>query len=263
MLNEELLRSTFATMIHDIQAPPVPLPEIRARIDRLAVKPRVASSSLGFGAAAAALIVFAICLFPAATLGLVETVIVAGYDAAHRLIGWTPPSVPVPKVLESQIASQSGTFAAAQSRANFTIVPPAGIPRDARLNQIKTTLTMVFAKNARSWSKGPAVVTFSYRRSEGHLFSLMAEAYDPRTGPPPKYIFLAKDLPSGRVALTKYAHFAWRNGDQVMSVTSDENINAEEIGAIESAMHGVPLAEADPADRRTGTVVKKYYLTGP
>jgi hypothetical protein len=55
----------------------------------------------------------------------------------------------------------------------------------------------------------------------------MADDFDPRTGAPPKYIFNADEI--GRNGLPKrYRNFAWRNGNQEVSILDDANINSSD-----------------------------------
>jgi hypothetical protein len=89
----------------------------------------------------------------------------------------------------------------------------------------------------------------------------MADDYDPRTGLPPKYIFNADEI--GPDGLPKrYRNFAWRNGNQEMSIVADATISAAEIEAMRVAMHGIPLQLATTrAELNAGSIVKKYGVS--
>jgi hypothetical protein len=134
------------------------------------------------------------------------------------------------------------------------------LPPDVVSAKIQINEGLTYAKATRQWSTGPVVVWFTYQLSGGRTLQLLAEPYDPRTGPPPKYMFDGEDLPHGRVALTRLEHFAWRNGDQLMSATAGGGVTAREIEAIRDAMHGRELAAWVPGQPNAETIERRYRL---
>ena len=146
------------------------------------------------------------------------------------------------------------SLAKAEAKVSFHVVPPAGVPSDARLEEIATVGVLVYDKRQKLWSKDWPALSFTYRRTDGREFGLMAERDDARTGPPSNHMWLAEDLPGGKVALTKYARFSWVNGDQMMSVTTD-GLTAAEIEAIRAAMHGQPVVH-----NATESIERRYTL---
>jgi hypothetical protein len=174
-----------------------------------------------------------------------------------QLLQWAPPP-PAPKSVDSAIASHTVNLREAQRLVRFQIIPPTGLPRDAVLESIVATPVAVYSNVTHSWGVGPPTLTFSYWRAGGRKFSLLADDYDLRTGPPPKYIFNADEIgPNGLPK--RYRNFAWRNGNQEISILEDANINSSEIRAIRTAMHGAPLRFATTrAELNAGSIVKRY-----
>jgi hypothetical protein len=263
MLAENRIAPALESLLASIAAPPVPKSDI---FDRAAAAPVAAARPprryLRYAVAAAVAFAIVFGISPKASLAVIERFVVDSYAAAQRLIGFTPPPPP-PRWLEAGMTSQAGSLADIQKVAAFTIVPPAGLPADATLVDIRTEPVLAYSTQTRHWAKGQSNVVFRYRRSNGTSFMLGAESYDPRTGPEPKYMYFAEDLPGGKIALTKLAHFAWRNGDQVMSATEGPGVTPQEIDAIRMAMGGTPLAESDSGRPGGGTIVKFYKLKKP
>lgn len=255
MYADSRLSAAMDSMMRGTNAPPLPLAAIRARMTvplRARTDRKKPFSRYAIAAAAALALFFGI--FPKASLALFERIVVNGYAAAHRLMDWTPPPAP-PKALEANLTSQRLTLAAAQSKVDFKVVPPAGLPADAVLTGIDTTPVLLYDKKTRRWSKGSPALSFEYRRPENRTFSLMAEKDDPRTSVPGKYIWRADDLPGGKVAMTKFERFAWKNGDQMTTAIADEGISAAEVVAIRSAMRGETVVHNAPE-----TILKQYRL---
>lgn len=255
MYAETRLTAAMVSMVRGIEAPPVPMAAIRDRMTApLAAGPRrIPFARYAIAAAAAVALFFAI--FPKASLALFERIVVNSYAAAHRLMDWTPPPPP-PKSLEAAQKSVQLSLAAAQRKVDFTIVPPAGVPSDAVFVRIASMPSLAYDETTHRWSKGTLALAFEYRRSGGRTFSLQAEKDDPRLDLPGKYMWFADDLPGGKVAMTKHLHFAWRNGDQMMSTDEDEGITATEIQTIRAAMRG----EAIVHNNVHPTIVKRYQL---
>jgi hypothetical protein len=261
MFAEARVTAAFETMIGAIEAPPVPTRDILRKMAQPQPVVRRVSSEFRFAIAAAAAIAIAFMMFPAGAVGLVQTIVVESYHAAYRVMGWTPPPNPR-KSLRSPAMSQNVTLQSARALVPFTIVPPAGLPNDVVSSRIAMVSVKVYSKTTHSWQIGSPSVSFAYRRAGGRSFSLLAGRFDPQTGPPPKYMFAAEDLPGGKVALHKLPHFARRNGDQIISVTED-GISAGEIDAIRVAMRGTPVPGAEGSRLHSGTLEKQYQMTPP
>jgi hypothetical protein len=160
--------------------------------------------------------------------------------------------------------SQIGSLATAQSRVHFTIVPPAGLPNDVTSATISTTPTAVYSKATRSWHVGPPDIQFSYHRSGGRFFFLIANRFDPQSCPPAKYTFDADGRSAdGHRIVVKRRHFVWRNGDQVMDANEDEDIRASEIETIRTAMHGVALPQRATLTPCKGPNIRQIRLATP
>jgi hypothetical protein len=262
MFADARIKSALETLIDDIAAPPAPLAEIQRLISlphpRVSRRPRYTRVAMAFAAA----IVLAIVALPAISPALVQT-IEARYRAALQALGGTAPP-PAPKSLVSSLTSQRATLETAQSRVSFTIVPPAGLPAGIESAKILTTPTGVYSKATHSWRVGSPAVTFSYHRSGGRSFILMADRFDPKNGPPPKYLFEALDpTPDGRPVIVKHENFAWRNGDQIMTAVEGEGVSAAEIETIRGAMHGIALPGRNLHAPSVGTQSKLYRITRP
>lgn len=259
MYADARLTQAMESMVRGIDAPAVPMSGIRDRMAApLAAPARHATPSARFALAAAAAIALFFAIFPKTSLALFEQVVVNSYAAADSMIyhvtGWMPPPPP-PKSLEAARKSERLSLAAAQARVDFTIVPPAGVPSDAVLTRIDTMPVLVYDKTKHRWSQGKPALQFEYSRSSGRTFSLQAEKDDPRTGPVGAHIWRSDDLPGGKVSLTKFQRFAWKNGDQLMTAIADEGIAPAEVLAIRSAMHGQTIAH-----NLRETIVRQYRL---
>lgn len=261
MSNDRAIDAALNAMLKSIVVPPVPLTEIRGKISQqstIGVIDRQRNRSLPV--AAAALVAALVIAVP-----LISPAIVQNLEARYRaalvaLGGIAPPAVP--KRILSKLTSQNETLASAQSRVNFTIVPPAGLPRDAALYKITTSGTGVYSKETHSWRVGPQEVVFVFRRAGGRKFELIADRYDPAGEQPPKYIFEARDpTANGQPVLIKHENFAWRNGNQIMLATEGVEISASEIRAIQAAMHGKSVPRRELHARDFGRTMKVRVIT--
>ena len=261
MYSEARLSQAVAAVVQSAHAPPVPLGAIRARIAARSASPRrfVPAYPAALAALLATVALFA--AFPSQSLSVAQT-LEERYRSALEALGGTAP-VPAPSSLLAQLTAQSASVETAQSRVNFRIVPPAGLPHDVRSVDVKTVKTGEYSETTHTWSVGAPDVTFNYGRADGRTFTLIADKYDPRTGLPPKYMFEDRGddvQPNGHIALVRRLHFAWRNGDQVMSASAGDGISAGEIAAIRDAMRGVELPARDLRVPSSGTVQKLYRL---
>jgi len=259
MFTDARISAALRNMIQGIDAPPVPLSEIQRKVAQLQPAPRYVPRYLRPAIAVTAVIAVVFVVFSSSSVAVIQT-IEARYRAALQALGGIAPP-PVPKSINSSLSSQRATLSTAQSRVRFTIIPPAGLPSDVVSSSIQTTPTAVYSKATHSWHVGPRAVNFSYRRAGGRWFALVAERFDPQSGFPPKYMFEPKPpAPDGHPVLTKYEHFAWRNGNQMMSATADEGISAPEIAAIRLAMSGIALPRRELHGPDKGTSYKFIIL---
>jgi len=253
MFTDARIGTGLEAMFRGIDAPPVPLPEIQRKIAQPQRVSRHLSRYLIPAAAAALALVAAV---PAISPAFVQSL-----EARIRAL---LPSHPPPRSVTSAMRTQTARLATAQSRVPFTIVSPAGLPNDVTSATISTTPTAVYSKATRSWRVGSPDVQFTYQRSGGRSFFLIADRFDPQVCLPGKYIF-EKDgtAPDGHSILTKREHFAWRNGNQLMEATEDEDISAPEIEAIRIAMHGIALPPRPTLTPCKSGEIKKILIAAP
>lgn len=259
MFTDARISAALESMVQGIDSPPVPLLEIQRRIGQQQPSPEHSSHYTRVVIAAVAAITLTVITLRSISPAFVQT-IEARYRAALQAMGGVAPP-PAPKSLLSALSPQSTSFATAQSRVPFKIVSPVGLPKDVMSAKISTTPTGVYSKRTHSWSVGQAEVTFTYQRTGGRWFTLMAERFDPQAELPTKFIFEAKPPTSvGQPVIVKHQHFLWRNGDQVMSAVEDDGLSVPEIEKIETTMHGVPLLLGGAHTPRSGSVLKLYRL---
>jgi hypothetical protein len=251
MFTEARIAAALDAMLRGIEAPPIPLAQIRRRMGRPQRAPR-RGWRLYLPAAAGAATILVLAL-PSVAPGFTQTI----EAEIEAVLHWTPPPAP-PASVESAMRSQFGNVAAAQTRVDFKIVPPAGLPEDVVSGEIATTPTGVYSKSTHTWSVGSPNVWFVYRRADGRSFMLLADRVDPRQGPPPRYIFEDLGARNGHEVLVRHQNFAWSNGDQVMSAVAGEGITASEIAKVRSAMHGTPFRGVWPP--QPATIEKQYRL---
>jgi hypothetical protein len=253
MLADAAISTRLAAMLAGIEVPATPTAAIVLQASRFTAQPsrRTAIARNAVAAAIAAAVVLA--ALPIVAPGFAQSL----EARIAALLQWTPPP-PAPKTVKSAMVSRHVTLAEAQRLVGYRIVPPIGLPRDAVETSLIATPTGVYSKTTHAWRVGPPSLTFSYRRAAGREFSLLIDAYDPRTGPPPRYMFNADErTPDGLPK--RYWSFAWRNGGQITSAVADENLTQREIEAIRAAMHGAKLPYATTRDElNAGTVVKMY-----
>lgn len=262
MFADARIRAALHAMIRGIDAPPVPLPHIQRKLSQPQPSLRYTSRYLRLTIATVAVMAVLVVALPSISPALVQS-IEARYRAALQAMGGIAPP-PAPESLVSALSPQNATLATAQSRVRFTIVPPAGLPNDIASEKIQTTPTGVYSKITRSWRVGSPVVSFFYRRAGGRSFMLIADRFDPQSQLPSKYMFEAKDpAPDGRPVLVKHEMFAWRNGNQIMTVVEGRGISGSEIKAIRAAMHGVVLAQRGLHVPASGTSLKFLRITKP
>lgn len=257
LIDDRYARAAHAA-VAAIPVPPAPLASILQRAaEPESAKPRERRSrTLGLPATIAAAAALALLSMPLVAPGLTQTV----EQRIAALLGWTPPPPPPKTLLKGLFAKSAGsvTLGQAQKAASFTIVPPAGLPADVAPTTIAIVPSAVYSKSKHVWTAGPVSVRFSYRRPGGQSFFLIA---GPATseGAPPRYMYNSDRL-DARGLPKRFEHFAWRNGDQAMSATA-EGINAAEIIAIRTAMHGIPIRPASAPGK--GPTVKMLLAPKP
>lgn len=254
------VRSGLIDMIAAIEAPPVPLGEIRNRISRQHTTRRPQPLNLRYAVAAAGIV--AVISSPLVSPAVVQT-IETRYRAALQAMGGTAPPA-APSSFVARLSSKRATLSAAQSRVHFTIVPPSGLPADAVPAGIVITATGDYSNATHAWRAGSPAVTFSFRRSGERSFSLLADRYDPANAMPPKFMFEARDpAPDGRLVIIKHRNFAWRNGDQIMTAQAGADISPADIESIRAAMHGLALQLRDLHVPSHAGGAKLYRLLKP
>lgn len=261
MYSDAQINDSMIKMMRAFDVPTVPLQAIAQRIAQPQVEERRPMRASRFALSTAAAAAIAAVALATASPAFVQA-LEDRYSAALRALGITPPP-PAPKRLVSSLTSQRVTLAAAQSQVPFTIVAPEGLPRDAGTATITTSKTGVYSNVSHTWHTGTAAVTFTYHREDGRSFSLLADHFDATAEPPAKYIYEAKDGPNNQVTLVKHEHFAWRNGEQIMTAIAGEGISSSEILAIQRAMRGVALTLRDTGTPQTGSSIKLYRAPKP
>jgi len=252
MFTDARISAAMQTMVNEIDAPPVPLFDIQRKISQPQTVVRFVPRYLQLAMATAAIMALVVFVFRSSSLGVVQT-IEARYRAAVQAMGGIAPAERPPQALMPALSPQIATRATAQSRVPFTLVTPAGLPRDTVAAKIQTTPVAVYSKATHTWRIASQVVTFSYERAGGRSFDLMAERFDPRGEAPGRYLFEAKDpTADGRPVIVKHERFTWRNGDQTMTAV-EWGITASEIAAIQAAMHGVSLPRRELHAPGSGT----------
>jgi hypothetical protein len=257
MLTDAQLANRLETMLAGIEVPAPPVGRLLAHASQRQVRlPSHAWTAARIAVAAAIIVGAVLSATPIVAPGIVQTV----EARLARLLQWTPPPV-APRSVDSAMVSRAVSLREAQALVRFPIVRPAGLPHDAAFVKLVATPTAIYSKPTHSWSIGASSLTFWYRRTHGREFGLLADIFDPRTGAPPKYIFNADEIgPNGLPK--RHMNFAWRNGNQEMSIVQDANIGAAEIEAIRIAMHGIVLhPSATHAELNSGSIVKEYRVS--
>lgn len=238
MFSDKRIREKFNNLVDAIQVPPHRYEDIVRRAQSeppRAKRPRFIRPVL----AAAACIAVGMLMFPTASSAFVQSLQAINRAALVALGGIAPP--PAPKSFVSALEPHTMTLAQAQARATFTIVPPEGLPADTQTTKIEVGPTGVYDARTHRWKRGTAEIVFAVHRPGGRVFYALAQRFDARSEMP-KFVFDADSpLVHGRPALKKYENFAWRNGDQQMSIVEGHGVTAAEILAIERAMRGIPV----------------------
>ncbi|MDQ6825355.1 MAG: hypothetical protein M3007_07830 [Candidatus Eremiobacteraeota bacterium] len=268
MYTDERINAALETMLGGIDAPPVPLPDIRRKIAQPQAVVRHTPRYLRLAIATVGIIAIVFVALPSQSLNFIQS-LEARYRAALQAKGgYAPP--PIPESLQLEVLKQAErspdvSLTNAQSRVPFTIVPPTGLPHDIVSARIRTAPTWVYSTESQSWRVGPSFVTFIYRRSGHRSFQILADQFDPKSGSPGKYVFEAKPpAPNGSPVIVRHEIFHWRNGDQVMSAIAGADISAPEIHTIVAAMHGVAIPGSWPAHTPApGADLKGYPATEP
>lgn len=233
MATDTQLRNGLSAMLLSVEPPSVPLEQIRERVHAPSVL-QADRRPLSIAASAAAVLVVAASL-PIASPGVVQTL----EAKIAAILHWSPPTERPPAAVWQAMRPQTVSLNEAQARVHFTIVPPAGVPSDATGPTISVAPTGVYSRTTHTWSVGPAIVTFTYKRSDGRSFLISAARTSSQASPPSKYTFEDRGVDkNGNPILVRHERFVWRNGDQQMTAIADDGILPAEIASIRSAMHG-------------------------
>lgn len=262
MLDDAQLKNGLTAMLGTIDVPPASIAGIRRHM-LLQQNARTGSRRLSFPAIAAAAAAIALIATPLLSPAVMQSIEARTRAALQALGGIAPPAPP--RALLSTLKPEPATLAYAQKRVSFTIVPPTGLPHDITSASIHIVPTGTYIPAAKSWKTGPEEVQFAYHRSGGREFVLTADPYDPKGEKPPEYIFDADAGigPDGKPLLIRHRNFAWRNGDQQMMATEGPELSAAEIRNIETAMHGIPVAQRALHTPFTGKPMRLRVLIKP
>jgi hypothetical protein len=263
MYTDARISAVCTVMLDSIHAPDVPIQSIRSRMaSSQSVTPQYHPSRWMRPALAAAVLVSVVAIAtPIVSPGLVQSL---EQRLADLLGGWQPPPA-TPRSVLNALKAQRTSLAAAQTRVLFTIVSASGLPSDVTSRTLWIGPTGVYEKTIRQWSVGAPALTFVYHRTSGRTFSIVADSYGPRTGPPGKYMYEDTGLVRNCLpVLIRHRKFSWRNGNQVMTTIAGYGISNAEIESIVSAMNGTLIPPAlSPHAVNAGTIVRIYGLVSP
>jgi hypothetical protein len=263
MFDDARVHDRVRSSLMEAPVPPVDLVAIRRRMDVRRNVPPARFRGARVAAAATAAVIVALMFMTARAPALVQD-LRERYVAALHAAGFGPRiSEPVPAAIRRVAAPARVPLAEAQRRANFTVVPPAGLPRDVVSRTVFTSPLAVWSKQRNAWSTDGVQVTFAYVRGDGRAFDIIAHRYSARGAPAARYIYDADAVPrDGKPnRRNRQEQFVWRNGDQTLQVVASAAIAADEIDRIRAAMHGVPLPRYDgPARRRAGDRVERFVI---
>ena len=245
MVSDVQVREGFVAMLQSVDIPGAPLEAIHRRMHGPS---SIHNDRRPLVIAAAAVLVIAVSL-PIASPGLVQTL----QEKIAAILHWTPPTERPPASVYQAMKPQTVSLNEAQARVRFTIVAPQGLPPDATGPTIRAAPTGVYSRATHTWSIGPTIVRFVYKRTDGRSFSVSAAAASSQTTAPSKYMFEDRGVDkAGNPILVRHERFVWRNGDQLTTAIADDGISAAEIAAIRSAMHGTPVPGVWPPQHGTG-----------
>ena len=262
MFDDARVHAEIRSSLMNAAIPPVDLAAIRRRMNARRERPAGRRVRLRIAAASAAVLIAGVCLTTAspALMQSIEERYVAALHAAG--IGPRIPTVLPPEVRSVTTPSQV-SLATAKQRANFELVPPAGLPHDIVSRKIVAAPLAVWSKQGNAWKADGLQVTFTYVRRDGRAFNIIADRYSALSLPAPRYIYNADDVPhNGTPNLRdRGENVVWRNGDQVLRVVTSAAISAHEIDQIRTAMHGIPLARYDgPLRKPVENRVERFVI---
>lgn len=231
MVSDVQIHNGITAMLQSVDVPAAPLEQIRKRMH---APSGVHHDRRPFAIASAAVAVLIVAL-PIASPGVIQT-LEAKIDA---ILHWSPPTVRPSTLVWNGMRPETVSLNEAQERVRFTLDVPVGVPPDASGPTIVVSPTGVYSHRTHTWSIGPTIVTFTYKRGNGRSFGLSAAAASNQTGPPSKYMFEDQGADkNGNPILVKHDRFVWRNGDQITTAIAGNGISTTEIAAIRAAMHG-------------------------
>lgn len=249
MVSDAQIREGFAAMLQSIDTPGAPLEQIHRRMRGPS---SIHHDRRPFAIAAAAAVLILALSLPIASPGVVQTL----EAKISAILHWTPPTERPPASVYQAMKPQTVSLKEAQARVHFTIVSPAGVPSDATGPTISAAPTGVYSRTTHTWSVGPTILRFVYKRSDGRSFGVSAAAASSQTTPPSKYVFEDRGVDkAGNPILVRHERFAWRNGDQIMAAVVGDGISSAEIASIRSAMHGTPVPGVWPPQHGADRVI--------
>ena len=242
--------------------PPIDLVAIRRRMNARLERAPGRTRQARFAVASAAVIIAGL-LLTAAAPALVQS-IEERYVAALHAVG-IGPRIPqaLPQAMRMVSRPSEVSLATAKRRANFTLVPPTGLPHDLVNRKIFAAPLAVWSKESNAWNADGVQVTFSYVRADGRTFNAIADRYSAASLPAPRYVYDADDVPrDGKPTLAnRRENFVWRNGDQALHVVTSAGINASEIDRIRKTMNGVPLPRyAGHSGKPAGDRIERFVI---
>ncbi len=258
MATDTQLRNGLTAMLQSVEPPAVALEQIRERMQASSVV-QADRRPLSIAAAAAAVLVVAVSL-PIASPGVVQTL----EQKIAAILHWSPPTVRPTALVYKGMRPQTVSLREARARVHFTLVVPLGVPSDASGPTIQVSPTGVYSRTTQTWSVGPPIAMFWFRRGDGRMFSLSAAPASTQTTPPSKYSFEDRGTDkAGNPILVKHERFVWRNGDQIMTAIAGDGITPAEIAAIQAAMHGTPLHTVWPPQHGADEAITMIRVLQP
>jgi len=262
MFDDARVHTEVRSSLMKAAIPPIDLVAIRRRMSsrREGLPGRLLRTRIAVASAAA---IVAALLLTAGSPALVQG-IREGYVAALHAAG-IGPRIPklVPEAIRNVTAPVHVSLDRARRQANFTVVPPAGLPHDVVSRTIFISPLAVWSKQRNAWSVDGLQVTFAYVRAHGRTFNIIANRYSALSLPASRYIYDADDIPAGgKPSLRdRKEQFVWRNGDQTLRAVTSAAISAREIDRIRTAMRGIPLPRYDgPARKSAENRVERFVI---
>ena len=263
MFDDARVHTEIRSSLMNTEIPPIDVAGIRRRMSARTewTSTRLPRTRIAVASAAA---VVAGLLLTTASPALMQS-IGERYVAALHAAGIGPRiPQPLPQAIRSSTTPVELSLAAAQERAHFALVPPAGLPGDIASRKILAAPLAVWSKRANAWSIDGEQITFAYTRRDGRAFDIIATRFSEQSLPAPRYITNADDVPPDGKPNPKLRreNFIWRNGDQTMRVVTSAAISVREIDRIRASMHGISLPRSErPMRKPAGNRIERFVIT--